>query len=150
MRANLDPFNDYTDEHLWAILEQCSIDKIVRDHPDRLKRPIETGGTNVSVGERQLLCMARAVIKGCRILVADEATASIDMETDAIIQQTLRERLRHATTLTIAHRLNTIFSSDVIIVMHEGKVAEMGSPDSLRSTAGSKFASMCSSPTEES
>ena len=143
LRANLDPFDQFDDTALWRVLEQCSMSSVVKEHPDALARPLEAGGSNLSAGQRQLVCMARALLKGSRIIVADEATANIDFETDALIQQTLRDQLGTATTLTIAHRLNTIMHCDKVITMHGGKVAEIGSPLELRATPGSRFAELC-------
>ena len=96
-----------------------------------LARPVKEGGSNFSVGERQLLCLARAFISQPRILVLDEATASVDGETDKFIQKMLRTRFKGSTLLTIAHRLNTIMDYDDILVIDQGRAAEFGSPDQL-------------------
>ena len=109
------------------------------EHPLGLERPIEERGANLSMGQRQLLCLCRALLKRSRILVLDEATASVDMESDALIQRTLQSELGDTTVLTIAHRLDTIMHCDRIIVMHEGVVAESGAPAVLQNTAGSRF-----------
>ena len=111
----------------------------VENHPDGLDRPLEEGGSNLSAGQRQLLCMARALLRKARVLVLDEATASIDMETDDLIQQTLREQLDGVTVVTIAHRLNTILDYDKVLVMDHGQLAEAGPPSELRSRPGGKF-----------
>jgi len=142
LRTNLDPFDEHLDEELWETLRQCSIDEAMQAHPAGLARPIEEKGSNLSMGQRQLVCMARAFLKRTRILVLDEATASVDMSTDEIIQETLRRELSHATVLTIAHRLDTVMHCDRVVVMHEGKVAEVGAPIALRETAGSRFAEL--------
>jgi len=143
LRSNLDPFTDFSDDELWDMLDQCSMAAPVREHPEGLLRPLEQNGANLSAGQRQLLCMARALLKGCKVLTLDEATASIDMQTDATIQRTLRERHANATTLTVAHRINTIMASDAVLVMNNGQVAEMGPPSALRETPGSRFAALC-------
>ncbi|KAL1499953.1 hypothetical protein AB1Y20_012634 [Prymnesium parvum] len=143
VRANLDPFDEREEAELWRALEQCAMTDVVRKHPEGLERPLEAGGSNLSAGERQLICMARALLKGSRVMVADEATASIDLETDALIQHTLRTQLGSATTLTIAHRLDTIMHCDKVVTMHDGHVAEVGPPLVLKATAGSRFGELC-------
>jgi len=100
------------------------------------------GGDNLSVGQRQLLCMARALLKKTKILVLDEATAAIDPNTDQLIQTTIREEFADCTVLTIAHRLNTIMDSDRIMVLDKGQIVEFDSPERLLSDRNSLFYSM--------
>ena len=139
LRINLDPFEEYSDAQLWASLDACSIGAAMREHPEGLHKPIDERGSNLSMGQRQLVCMARALLKRSRILVLDEATASVDMETDELIQATLRREMEEATVLTIAHRLDTIMQGDRIVVMHGGRAVESGPPLTLRETPGSRF-----------
>ena len=110
-----------------------------------IDRPIETGGANLSAGQRQLLCMARALLKEARVLLLDEATANLDAETDALLQRTLAQSaaVGAATVLTIAHRLDTIMHSDKVLVMDAGRVAEFDSPEALKATPGSIFGGLC-------
>lgn len=143
LRSNLDPFSLYSDAALMEMLDNCSMGAPTREHPEGLMRPLEKDGANLSAGQRQLICMARALLKGCRMLTLDEATASIDMATDVAIQRTLREHHGHVTSLTVAHRLNTIMHCDVVIVMDAGKVGEMGPPNELKETDGTRFAALC-------
>lgn len=96
-----------------------------------LNSSIAEGGLNLSQGQRQLLCLARAIIRRPRILILDEATSSVDVQTDALIQQSIREEFADSTLLVIAHRLSTVGDFDKIMVMHDGRVAEMGSPKEL-------------------
>ena len=117
----------------------------MREHALGLGRPMEERGGNFSMGQRQLLCLCRTLLKRCRVLVLDEATASVDMESDALIQRTLRSGLDGTTVLTIAHRLDTIMHCDRVIVMHAGIVAESGPPVALKNTKGSRFADLCAS-----
>ncbi|NWQ79416.1 MRP4 protein, partial [Columbina picui] len=128
MRKNLDPFNEYTDEELWNALEEVQLKEVVEDLPNKMETQLAESGSNFSVGQRQLVCLARAVLKKNRILIIDEATANVDPRTDEFIQKTIREKFAHCTVLTIAHRLNTIIDSDRIMVLDAGRLKEYGEP----------------------
>ncbi|KMY92502.1 uncharacterized protein Dsimw501_GD10651 [Drosophila simulans] len=138
MRYNLDPFDEYSDEKLWGCLEEVKLKEVVSDLPDGLASKISEGGTNFSVGQRQLVCLARAILRENRILVMDEATANVDPQTDGLIQATIRSKFRDCTVLTIAHRLHTIIDSDKVMVMDAGRVVEFGSPYELLTKSDSK------------
>lgn len=131
MRYNLDPFDEYTDDKLWNALEEVDLKEVIREMPAGLNMKITEGGSNFSVGQRQLVCLARAILRENKILVMDEATANVDLETDALIQKTIRHKFAECTVLTIAHRLNTIMDSDRILVMDAGRCVEFGSPYEL-------------------
>lgn len=131
VRYNLDPFDQYTDAKLWNTLEEVQLKEVIQDLPAGLLSHITEGGSNFSVGQRQLICLARAILRDNKILVMDEATANVDSNTDALIQKTIRSKFANCTVLTIAHRLNTIMDSDKIIVMNEGRCIEFGPPYEL-------------------
>uniref|UniRef100_A0A336K3I0 CSON002942 protein n=1 Tax=Culicoides sonorensis TaxID=179676 RepID=A0A336K3I0_CULSO len=134
LRYNLDPFEEYTDVKLWNALEEVQLKEMVQQLPSGLLSHISEGGSNFSVGQRQLICLCRAILRENKILVMDEATANVDPQTDALIQKTIRSKFANCTVLTIAHRLNTIMDSDKIIVMDEGRCLEFGSPYELLTT----------------
>ncbi|GAM88788.1 hypothetical protein ANO11243_068220 [Dothideomycetidae sp. 11243] len=149
IRTNLDPFNEHTDLELWSALRQADLvgqnqDMLDRSHNLRihLDAPVEEEGLNFSLGQRQLMALARALVRGSRIIVCDEATSSVDFETDAKIQQTIAEGFKGCTLLCIAHRLRTILNYDRIVVMDQGRIAECASPRELYRARGI-FYSMC-------
>lgn len=132
-RSNLDPFNEHQDVQLWDALERASLKAFVTK--EGIDSEIQDGGENISVGQRQLLCLARAMLKQPVILVMDEATASVDFETDTLIQKSI-EAFKNATVLTIAHRLNTIINYDLVLVLGDGLIIESGSPSELLTRDG--------------
>uniref|UniRef100_A0A8C6P333 ABC-type glutathione-S-conjugate transporter n=1 Tax=Nothobranchius furzeri TaxID=105023 RepID=A0A8C6P333_NOTFU len=142
LRMNLDPFDTYTDEEIWSSLELAHLKTFVSNLPDKLSYECSEGGENLSLGQRQLVCLARALLRKTKILVLDEATAAVDLETDTLIQSTIRTQFEDCTVLTIAHRLNTIMDYTRVIVMDRGNVCEMDSPANLISQRG-QFYRMC-------
>uniref|UniRef100_A0A8C0SMM9 Multidrug resistance-associated protein 4 n=1 Tax=Canis lupus familiaris TaxID=9615 RepID=A0A8C0SMM9_CANLF len=142
MRKNLDPFNEHTDEELWNALTEVQLKDAVEDLPGKLDTELAESGSNFSVGQRQLVCLARAILRKNRILIIDEATANVDPRTDELIQKKIREKFAHCTVLTIAHRLNTIIDSDKIMVLDSGRLKEYDEPYVLLQNEESLFYKM--------
>lgn len=128
MRKNLDPFDEYSDEVLWKALEDVELKEAVEDLTAGLNSKMSEGGSNFSVGQRQLVCLARAIVRNNKVLVLDEATANVDPQTDALIQTTIRKKFAECTVLTIAHRLHTVMDSDKVLVMDAGTMVEFDHP----------------------
>lgn len=156
VRSNLDPFEQYSTEELWASIELSHLKPHIVEmfrKEDNLELPaskekmldvkISENGGNLSVGQRQLLCLSRALLNTSKVLVLDEATAAVDMETDKIIQETIRSELKEKTILTIAHRIDTVLDSDKIIVLDAGQVKEFDTPENLLSNKQSIFYALC-------
>ncbi|XP_076880787.1 ATP-binding cassette sub-family C member 10 [Brachyhypopomus gauderio] len=148
VRENLDPSCRYPDNQLLDALEQCHLGDVVR-RIGGLDTAVGERGTSLSVGQRQLLCLARALLTEATVLCIDEATASVDHNTDMLLQKTIRERFSNKTVLTIAHRLNTIMDSDRVLVMHAGKVVEFDSPAALCQRKDSVFHKLMGGRDEE-
>ncbi|XP_029363822.1 multidrug resistance-associated protein 1 isoform X3 [Echeneis naucrates] len=136
LRMNLDPFDNYDDDDVWRALELSHLKTFVSGLPDGLSHECSEGGENLSVGQRQLLCLARALLRKTKILVLDEATAAVDPETDKLIQSTIRSQFEDCTVLTIAHRLNTIMDYNRVLVLDRGEIAEFDTPSHLITKRG--------------
>ncbi|CAG9768357.1 unnamed protein product [Ceutorhynchus assimilis] len=138
LRYNLDPFDEFEDRRLWEVLQEVEL----KDVANSLDFQVSEGGGNFSVGQRQLLCLARALLRNNKILVLDEATANVDARTDGLIQTTIRRKFKDCTVLTIAHRLNTIMDSDKVLVMGSGQVLEFDHPHLLLQKSDGHFLKM--------
>ena len=131
LRKNLDPFSEFEDEMIWDALKKVEMESYVSGQAEGLQLKITEAGNNLSAGQKQLICLARALLRNTQVLVVDEATANVDQKTDMLIQRTLRKEFPHCTILTIAHRIHTILDSDRVLVMDVGKVAEFDRPEIL-------------------
>ncbi|KAJ3680648.1 hypothetical protein LUZ60_016926 [Juncus effusus] len=142
VRGNLDPLNEYSDEEIWEALDKCQLGDLIRRSDKKLDSTVVENGENWSMGQRQLFCLGRVLLKKTNILVLDEATASVDSTTDGIIQQTIRKEFRDCTVLTIAHRIHTVIDSDLILVLDEGKILEYDVPSKLLEREDSAFSKL--------
>ncbi len=142
LRKNLDPFDEHNDENIWKVLEHAHLKTFVEGLSEGLEYQCGEGGGALSTGQKQLLCLARALLRKSRILILDEATGSVDMATDALIQNTIATQFNECTVLTVAHRLNTIMDYHRIIVLDKGRVVEFDSPQNLLLKDNSVFQSL--------
>ncbi|XP_022147026.1 putative ABC transporter C family member 15 [Momordica charantia] len=142
VRGNLDPLEQYSDQEIWEALDKCQLGELVRSKEMKLNSPVVENGENWSVGQRQLFCLGRALLKKSNILVLDEATASIDSATDGIIQNIIRQEFKDRTVITIAHRIHTVIDSDFVLVLSDGRIAEFDSPGKLLEGDDSLFSKL--------
>ncbi|KAI6706349.1 hypothetical protein NL676_009311 [Syzygium grande] len=131
VRGNLDPLEQYSDREVWEALEKCQLADIVRGKEEKLDSAVVENGENWSVGQRQLFCLGRALLKKSSILVLDEATASVDSATDGVIQKVISQEFKNRTVVTIAHRIHTVIDSDLVLVLSDGRIAEFDTPTKL-------------------
>ncbi|XP_070559572.1 ATP-binding cassette sub-family C member 8-like [Ptychodera flava] len=142
IRFNLDPEGEHSDKDLWTALEIAQLTTTVNELDQKLESQVSEDGENFSLGQRQLFCLARAFLRNAKILIMDEATATIDMQTDAILQEVVAMAFANRTVLTIAHRISTIMDSDMVLVLSEGRVMEYDTPENLLRKDGGIFASL--------
>ena len=136
---NIDPFGLYSREQVKEVLEKVQLLEFINRQPDGLDSILSSDHVSLSAGQKQLICLARAIIKQAKIVVMDEATANVDNQTDKLIQKMIRKSFVESTLLVIAHRLRTIIDSDLIVVMDAGECAEWGSPRELLRNKNSAF-----------
>ncbi|KAG2609544.1 hypothetical protein PVAP13_4KG049200 [Panicum virgatum] len=139
IRYNLDPLGKFSDQQIWEVLDKCQLLEAVQEKEHGLDSIVVEDGSNWSMGQRQLFCLGRALLRRCRILVLDEATASIDNATDAILQKTIRTEFKDCTVITVAHRIPTVMDCSMVLAMSDGKVVEYDKPMKLMETEGSLF-----------
>nr|KYP42184.1 ABC transporter C family member 3 [Cajanus cajan] len=142
VRSNLDPLEEYTDEQIWEALDKCQLGEEVRRKEGKLDSAVCENGENWSMGQRQLVCLGRVLLKKSKVLVLDEATASVDTATDNLIQLTLRQHFCDCTVITIAHRINSVIYSDMVLLLNQGLIEEYDSPTKLLEDKLSSFAQL--------
>ncbi|XP_037494595.1 ABC transporter C family member 3 isoform X2 [Jatropha curcas] len=142
VRSNLDPLEEYTDDQIWEALDKCQLGDEVRKKEEKLDSTVTENGENWSMGQRQLVCLGQVLLKKSKVLVLDEATASVDTATDNLIQQTIRQHFFDSTVITIAHRITSVFDSDMVLVLSHGLVEEYDSPARLLENKSSSFAQL--------
>ncbi|GLT83648.1 hypothetical protein SLE2022_019250 [Rubroshorea leprosula] len=150
VRSNLDPLEEYTDEQIREALDKCQLGDEVRKKEGKLDSTVSENGENWTVGQRQLVCLGRVLLKKTKVLVLDEATASVDTATDNLIQQTLREHFSDCTVLTIAHRITSVLDSDMVLLQNHGLIEEYDSPARLLENKSSSFAQLVAEYTTRS
>ena len=143
LRFNLDPGNEFEDAQIWNALEAVQLKSLVMKQDGKLYCKTSEGGANFSVGEKQLLCLARALLQENKIIILDEATANVDFATDRLIQETIRSKFDGCTVITIAHRVVTILDYDRVLVLEGGRVVEFDKPKALLENDEGKFAELC-------
>ncbi|KAJ1077488.1 hypothetical protein K5549_021299, partial [Capra hircus] len=142
MRNNLDPFNEHTDEELWNALEEVQLKDTFEHLPGKMNTELAESGLNLSVGQRQLVCLARTILKKNQILIIDKATSNVDPRTDELIQKKIHEKFAHCTVLTITHRLSNVIDCQRISVLDSGTRKETGQPNDLLQNRNSLFYKM--------
>ncbi|KAH7302714.1 hypothetical protein KP509_23G084100 [Ceratopteris richardii] len=142
VRTNLDPLNQYTDLEVWETLNKCQLGNVIRRLPLQLDSPVADQGENWSAGQRQLFCLGRVLLKRSQVLVLDEATASIDSATDALLQRLIRDEFLACTVITVAHRIPTVIDSDLVLALRDGYLVECASPKRLMEQKTSLFAQL--------
>jgi ATP-binding cassette subfamily C (CFTR/MRP) protein 1 len=146
---NIDPFGVHSETKILEACTRVELDSFIQSLPLGLNASVQESGSNFSSGQRQLLCLARALLENSRVIVMDEATAHIDVETDFAIQRALRREFKHATLLVIAHRLGTVLDSDHIMLLQNGELKEYANPQELLRRSSSLFAAMMREVKEE-
>uniref|UniRef100_A0A1D1YZ73 ABC transporter C family member 3 n=1 Tax=Anthurium amnicola TaxID=1678845 RepID=A0A1D1YZ73_9ARAE len=144
VRSNLDPIGEYTDEEIWQALDTCQLGEEVRNKEGKLDSAVNENGENWSMGQRQLVCLGRVILKKSKILVLDEATASVDTATDNLIQKTLKQLFSDSTVITIAHRITSVLDSDMVLLLDNGEILEYDSPSKLLEDRSSLFTKLVS------
>ncbi|XP_017487197.1 PREDICTED: multidrug resistance-associated protein 4-like [Rhagoletis zephyria] len=149
IRRNLDPFNEKSDEELWDAIDKVQLKTKIQSFPSKLDSSVSECGSDFSVGQKQLICLARAILRRSPILILDECTAAVDPRTDSLIQQTIRNEFANNTVLTIAHRLNTIIDNERVMVLDQGRLVQFDSPYELIKQKSGIFSELFDNHTQE-
>ena len=139
LRYNIDPIKAFSDKDIIQVMKKIGFDYIIKQHQSGLDQNISENGSNLSIGEKQLICITRAILRKTKIIVLDEATASIDYKTEEIIQKALNEILVNSTMICIAHRIKTVINMDKILVLENGEIVEFDTPKNLLNDKNSMF-----------
>ncbi|XP_020209881.2 ABC transporter C family member 10, partial [Cajanus cajan] len=139
VRSNLDPLSQHSDQEIWEVLRKCQLQEAVQDKEGGLDSSVVEEGSNWSIGQRQLFCLGRALLRRSKILVLDEATASIDNATDLILQKTIKTEFANCTVITVAHRIPTVMDCTMVLAISDGKLAEYDEPMTLMKNEKSLF-----------
>ena len=139
LRYNIDPIKAFSDKDIIQVMKKIGFDYIIKQHQSGLAQNISENGSNLSIGEKQLICITRAILRKTKIIVLDEATASIDYKTEEIIQKALNEILVNSTMICIAHRIKTVINMDKILVLENGEIVEFDTPQNLLNDKNSMF-----------
>uniref|UniRef100_A0AAA9RX99 Multidrug resistance-associated protein 4 n=1 Tax=Bos taurus TaxID=9913 RepID=A0AAA9RX99_BOVIN len=142
LRKNLDPFNEYLEEELWNVLEEVQLKEAIKALPSEMNTELAESGLNLSVGQRQLVCLARAILRKNQILILDKATSNVDPRTGELIQKKIHEKFADCTVLTITHRLSTVIDCEQILVLDSGRQKEYTRPYDLLQNTDSLFYKM--------
>ncbi|CAK9308685.1 unnamed protein product [Citrullus colocynthis] len=148
--SNLDPLEEYADEDIWEALDKCQLGDEVRKKEGKLHSPVSENGENWSMGQRQLVCLGRVLLQKNKVLVLDEATASIDTTIDNLVQQTLRQHFSEGTVITIAHRVTSVLGSDMVLLLSRGLIEEFYTPTRLLEDKSSSFSQLVVEYTQRS
>jgi ABC-type multidrug transport system fused ATPase/permease subunit len=150
VRDNLDPFKEHSDETLWFALEAVQLKPAVTEHGVGLLAPVAEYGENFSAGQRQMLCLARALLRDTKVVCLDEATASVDLETDKLMQEVIADQFASRTIMTIAHRINTIIENDAVVCLDRGELVAKATPAEMLRDENSMFAKLVAETGEQS
>lgn len=135
----MDPFDSMSDADIWFALERANLKQFISSLPDNINHLVHQGGENFSVGQKSLICLARAMLRKPSVLILDEASASLDVKSDSIIQESIRDDFKDCTIITIAHRIGTIMQYDKVMVLDMGEIVEFDTPKKLLEKKGAFY-----------